>query len=266
MGRLAGKVILVTGAGRGLGRSHAIRLAEEGADLILLDICAPVERLAYAMSSPEDLATTVEAVEALDRRVYVVHADVRDREAMCDAATVGVEMLGRLDGAVANAGVLTSGTWDAVTDDDWRIVLDVNLVGTWNTCLAAIPHLLERGGSLVNISSAAGIKGLPLQPPYVASKHGVVGLSLALANELAVHSIRVNTVHPTGVQTGIAAPAMLELLETERQDLAPIFQNAMPAHFVEPADISNAVLYLLSDEARFVTGTQMKVDAGMTLR
>ncbi len=266
MGRMTGKVILVTGAARGMGRSHAIRLAQEGADLILVDICAPIEGLTYAMSTPEDLETTVNEVEALGRRVYAAHADVRDRTMMQDVVNAGVDQLGGLDGAVANAGVLTSGTWDTVTDEDWRIVLDVNLIGTWNTCLAAIPHLLERGGSLVNISSAAGIKGTPLQLPYTASKHGVVGLSMALANELANHSIRVNTVHPTGVETGIAAPELLELLANKRQDLAPIFQNAMPTFFVEQVDVSNAVLYLLSDEARFVTGTQLKVDAGVTIR
>jgi SDR family mycofactocin-dependent oxidoreductase len=266
MGRMTGKVILVTGAGRGMGRSHAVRLAEEGADLILVDICAPIQGLNYAMSSPEDLATTVKEVQALGRRVHAAHADVRDRKLMQNVVSAGVDVLGGLDGAVANAGILNSGTWDKVTDEDWRIVLDVNLIGTWNTCLAAIPHLLERGGSLVNISSAAGIKGTPLHTPYTASKHGVVGLSTALANELANHSIRVNTVHPTGVETGINAPELIELLGNERQDLAPIFQNAMPVFTVEPVDISNAVLYLLSDEARFVTGTQLKVDAGVTIR
>ncbi|MGX9787762.1 mycofactocin-coupled SDR family oxidoreductase [Mycobacterium sp. MMS18-G62] len=266
MARMTGKVVLVTGAGRGMGRSHAVRLAEEGADLILVDICAPIDGLNYAMSSPEDLETTVKEVQALGRRVHVAQADVRDRKLMQDVVSAGVEQLGGLDGAVANAGVLTTGTWDTVTDEHWRTVLDVNLIGTWNTCLAAIPHLLERGGSLVNISSSAGIKGSPLQHPYTASKHGVVGLSMALANELATHSIRVNTVHPTGVPTGIAAPELLELLENQRQDLAPIFHNALPVYLVEPVDISNAVLYLLSDEARFVTGTQLKVDAGVTIR
>ena len=266
MGRLTGKVILVTGAARGMGRSHAVRLAQEGADLILVDICAPIEGLRYAMSTPQDLETTVKEVQALGRRVHAAYADVRDRTLMHDIVSTGVEQLGRLDGAVANAGVLTSGSWDTVSDEDWRIVLDVNLIGTWNTCLAAIPHLLQRGGSLVNISSAAGIKGSPLHTPYTASKHGVVGLSMALANELARHAIRVNTVHPTGVETGIDAPELLELLGNKRQDLAPIFQNAMPTFVVEPVDISNAVLYLLSDEARFVTGTQLKVDAGVTIR
>ncbi|BBZ70368.1 mycofactocin-coupled SDR family oxidoreductase [Mycobacterium paraseoulense] len=266
MGRMTGKVILVTGAARGMGRSHAVRLAQEGADLILVDICAPIEGLTYAMSTPQDLQTTAKEVQALGQRVHAAHADVRDRTMLQDVVNAGVDQLGGLHGAVSNAGVLTSGTWDMVTDEDWRIVLDVNLIGTWNTCLAAIPHLMERGGSLVNISSAAGIKGTPLQLPYTASKHGVVGLTMALANELAAHSIRVNTVHPTGVPTGMEALELLDLLANTRQDLAPIFHNAMPVDVVEPVDISNAVLYLLSDEARFVTGTQLKVDAGVTIR
>lgn len=266
MGRLTGKVILVTGAGRGMGRSHAIRLAEEGADLILVDICAPIAGLNYAMSSPEDLASTAKEVTALGRRVHTAHADIRDRSRLEEVIGAGVETLGGLDGAVANAGILNSGTWDTVTDEDWRVVLDVNLTGTWNTCLAAIPHLVERGGSLVNISSAAGIKGTPLHTPYTASKHGVVGLSMALANELAECSIRVNTVHPTGVPTGIDAPELQELLMSKRQDLGAIFQNALPVLMIEAIDVSNAVLYLLSDEARYVTGTQLKVDAGVTIR
>lgn len=267
MGRMTDKVVLVTGAGRGMGRSHAIRLAEEGADLILVDICAPITGLDYAMSTPEDLACTAKEVQALGRRVYAAHADVRDRALLQNIVSIGVEQLGGLDGSVANAGILTTGTWDTTTDQDWRIVLDTNLIGTWNTCLAAIPHLLQRGGgSIVNVDSAAGIKGTPLHTPYTASKHGVVGLSLALANELAAQSIRVNTIHPTGVPTGIHAPQLQEMLMGDRQDLAPIFMNAMPVFMVEAVDVSNAVLYLLSDEARFTTGTQLKVDAGVTIR
>lgn len=243
MKRLTGKVILVTGAGRGMGRSHAIRLADEGADLILVDICEPVAGLSYPMSSLTDLTGTAKEVAALGRRVYAAPVDIRDRARLQDLVRAGAEELGGLDGAVADAGVLTSGTWNTVTDQDWRVVLDVNVIGTWNTCLAVIPHLVARGGgSIVNISSAAGIKGNPLHTPYTASKHGVVGLSLALANELAAQSIRVNTVHPTGVHTGIEAPKLLELLSAERQDLAPIFQNALPLETVQAVDVSNAVL------------------------
>ncbi len=266
-GRLAGKVILVTGAARGMGRGHALRLAEEGADLILVDVCAPVGGVGYPMSTPGDLADVVKAVESLDRRVLAGEADVRDLDRLQAVVKDGVGALGGLDGAVANAGVITTGTWDEVSPADWRVVVDVNLIGTWNTCAAAIPHLLDRGGgSLVNISSSAGIKGTPLHTPYTAAKHGIVGLSLALANELASQSIRVNTVHPTGVPTGMQAPGLPELLAGRQAGLGAIFQNALPVEMVETIDVSNAVLYLLSDEARFVTGTQLKVDAGVTIR
>ncbi|MDZ4236413.1 MAG: SDR family oxidoreductase, partial [Dietzia sp.] len=164
------------------------------------------------------------------------------------------------------AGVLTAGTWDTTTAQQWRTVVDVNLIGTWNTCAAALPHLVERGGSVVIISSAAGLKGTPLHTPYTASKHGVVGLSRALANELAAVNVRVNTVHPTGVETGLRPDSLHALLAEKRPDLAPIFLNAMPIVMAEAIDISNAVLYLVSDESRYVTGLELKVDAGVTLR
>ncbi len=167
---------------------------------------------------------------------------------------------------MANAGVLTVASWDRTTADQWRTVVDVNLIGVWNTCAAAIPHLLEQGGgSLVNISSAGAIKGFPLQTPYTAAKHGVVGLTLALANELAAQNVRVNTVLPTGVPTGMVPPSFGPLLGEQRSDLIPIFVNAMPTPAVEPADVSNAVLFLLSDESRYVTGLEFKVDAGVTI-
>ncbi|WP_216894335.1 mycofactocin-coupled SDR family oxidoreductase [Nocardia alni] len=265
-GRVAGKRVLITGAARGMGRSHAVRLAEEGADLILIDICRSLPELEYPLSSPEDLAETAALVEKLGRRAITAEVDVRDAAALASAVQDAVTQLGSLDAAVANAGVLTAGTWQNTTSEQWRTVVDVNLIGTWNTCAAALPHLVERGGSLVNISSAAGLKGTPLHTPYTAAKHGVVGLSRALANELAAQNIRVNTVHPTGVATGMAPASLHQLLIDERPDLAPLFANALPVIMTEAVDISNAVLYLISDEARHVTGTELKVDAGVTLR
>jgi SDR family mycofactocin-dependent oxidoreductase len=265
-GRVAGKRVLVTGAARGMGRSHALRLAEEGADLIVIDLCESLPGLEYPLSTRDDLDETVRLIEKLDRRAVAKVVDVRDAQAMRTAVDDAVAELGGLDASVANAGVITGGTWDTTTADDWRLVLDVNLIGSWNTCAAVIPHLIERGGSLVNISSAAGIKGSPLTTPYTASKHGVVGMSLALANELATHSIRVNTVHPTGVPTGMAPTSLHGLLSEERPDLGPIYQNALPVLMVEPRDISNAVLFLVSDESRYVTGLEFKVDAGVTIR
>ncbi|MCV7280358.1 mycofactocin-coupled SDR family oxidoreductase [Mycolicibacterium flavescens] len=265
-GRIAGKRVLITGAARGMGRSHAVRLAQEGADLILVDICASVPDIEYPLSSAEDLAETARQVNDLGRRAITHIVDVRDADALAAAVDAGVDELGGLDASVANAGVLTAGTWDTTSAAQWRAVVDINLIGTWNTCAAALPHLVDRGGSLVNISSAAGIKGSPLHTPYTASKHGVVGMSKALANELAAVNVRVNTVHPTGVETGMQPASLHGLLVEKRPDLAPIFQNALPIVMTEAVDISNAVLFLISDESRHVTGLELKVDAGVTIR
>lgn len=265
-GRVEGKRVLITGAARGMGRSHAVRLAEEGADLILVDICESLAAVEYPLATTEELAETGRLVKEQGRRAVTHVVDVRDDAALTAAVDDGVAQLGGLDAAVANAGVLTGGTWDTTTAEQWRTVVDVNLIGTWNTCRAAIPHLVERGGSLINVSSAAGIKGSPLHTPYTASKHGVVGMSKALANELAAVNIRVNTVHPTGVPTGMQPATLHTLLHEKRADLGPIFQNALPIVMAEAIDISNAVLFLVSDEARYVTGLEFKVDAGVTIR
>src|ERR1700761_3458745 len=265
-GRVAGKRVLITGAARGLGRSHALRLAEEGAELILVAICESLPQIEYPMATKEDLDETVRMVSYLGGRCLSYVADVRNLEQLGPAVDDGVGELGGLDGAVANAGVLTVASWDRTTAEQWRTVVDVNLIGVWNTCAAAIPHLLEQGGgSLVNVSSAGAIKGFPLQMPYTAAKHGVVGLTLALANELAAQNVRVNTVLPTGVPTGMVPPSFGPLLGERRPDLIPIFVNAMPTPAVEDVDVSNAVLFLLSDESRYVTGLEFKVDAGVTI-
>ncbi len=265
-GRVEGKRVLITGAARGMGRSHAVRLAQEGADLILVDICESMPGIEYPLATTEDLAETARLVGEHGRRAVTHIVDVRDLDALTAAVDDGVAQLGGLDASVANAGVLTGGTWDTTTSEQWRTVVDVNLIGTWNTCRAAIPHLVERGGALINISSAAGIKGSPLHTPYTASKHGVVGMSKALANELAAVNIRVNTVHPTGVPTGMQPATLHGLLHEQRADLGPIFENALPIVMAEAVDISNAVLFLVSDEARYVTGLEFKVDAGVTIR
>lgn len=265
-GRVAGKRVLVTGAARGMGRSHAVRLAEEGADLILVDICESLPELEYPLASRADLEETARLVEKHERRAMVQVVDIRDAAGLAAAVDEGVAELGGLDAAVANAGVLTVGTWDTTTPEQWRTVVDINLIGTWNTCAAALPHLVDRGGSMVLISSSAGLKGTPLHLPYTAAKHGVVGLSRALANELAAQNVRVNTVHPTGVETGMRPESLQGLLAEERPDLIPIFLNALPALMAEAIDVSNAVLFLVSDESRFVTGLELKVDAGVTIR
>jgi SDR family mycofactocin-dependent oxidoreductase len=267
-GRVAGKVAFVTGAGRGQGRSHAIRLAEEGADIIAVDICEDYGTVGYGMSTPDDLADTVKAVEALDRRIIAAKADVRDAGRLKEVVDEGVEQLGKLDIAVANAGICTVQGWDKVTPEVWRDTLDTNLTGVWNTIVAAAPHLIANGGgSIICTSSTAGIKGLPFLAPYVAAKHGVVGIARTMANELASHSIRVNTVHPTGVETPmLAGLGGLDPLLNKDQNLGPIFMNTLPVEVVDPRDISNAVLFLASDEARYVTGLEFTVDAGNTIR
>jgi SDR family mycofactocin-dependent oxidoreductase len=266
-GRVAGKRVLITGAARGMGRSHALRLAEEGAHVVLVDICATPAGLEYELATEDELQDTADLVAKHGGKAITAVVDVRNAEALASAVSAAADELGGLDAAVANAGVLTAGTWNTTTAEQWRLVTDINLIGAWNTCAAAIPHLLEQGGgSLINISSAAGIKGSPLHIPYTASKQGIVGMSMALANELAAHNIRVNTVHPTGVWTGMAPPSMLKLITEDRSDLGPLFGNALPVALVEAVDVSNAVLYLVSDEARYVTGLQLKVDAGVTIR
>jgi SDR family mycofactocin-dependent oxidoreductase len=267
-GKLEGKVAFITGAGRGQGRSHAIRLAEEGADIIAVDIGRDYDTVGYGMATAEDLAETVKAVEALDRRIVATQADVRDAAALKAAVDDGVAQLGHLDIVSANAGICTVQPWDEVTPAVWQDTLDTNLTGVWNTMVVSAPHLIAAGGgSIICTSSTAGIKGLPYLAPYVAAKHGVVGIAKTMANELARHHIRVNTVHPTGVDTPMGTGlGGLEPLLTRDPDLGPIFMNTLPVEIVDPRDISNAVLFLASDEARYVTGLEFTVDAGNTIR
>ena len=267
-GRVAGKVAFITGAARGQGRSHAIRLAEEGADIIAVDICRDYGTVPYPMATEADLAETVKAVEALDRRIVATRADVRDAAALKTAVDDGVAQLGRLDIVCANAGICTIQTWDDVTPAVWQDTLDTNLTGTWNTMVVSVPHLIAAGGgSIICTSSTAGIKGLPYLAPYVAAKHGMVGIAKTMANELASHKIRVNTVHPTGVDTPMGTGlGGLESLISRDPNLGPIYMNTLPVEIVDPRDISNAVLFLASDEARYVTGLEFTVDAGNTIR
>lgn len=268
MGRLTGKVALVTGAARGQGRNHAVRLAAEGADIIAIDVPGGYETLDYPMATPDDLAATAALVEAQDRRVVAREADIRDAGALAAAVTEGLAELGRLDIVVANAGVCALHAWDEVTPALWHEIVETNLTGTWNTISAAAPHLIAAGGgSIICIGSTSALKGTPFFAPYVAAKHGVAGLAHAMANELARYSIRVNTVHPAGVKTPLtAALRRFDELIAADPPLGPIFTNALPTQWVEPDDVSSAVIYLASDESRYVTGTDLKVDAGNTAR
>ena len=267
-GRADGKVVLVTGAARGQGRSHAIRLAAEGADVIALDICAPVDGLSYPTATSEDLATTARMVEGAGGRVRPLEVDTRDAAAMVDAVAGAVAELGRLDVVVANAGVLASHRWDEITPEEWATVVGINLTGTWNTCQASIPHLIAAGGgSVILVSSVSGLKGLPFMTHYAASKHGVVGIMRSLANELASKNVRVNSLHPTGVATPMLG-GMGPLGEYLGDDptTGPLFDNSLPTTLISVDDVSDTVVFLASDESRFVTGMTMKVDAGATNR
>ncbi len=266
-GGLSGRVAVVTGAGRGMGRTHAVRLAEEGADVIALDRCRDIDHIPYAMATAADLDETGWLVEAAGSRAFTAEVDVRDPTGLADAVAAGVARLGPLDIVVANAGVCTVQPWDEVTPEVWRTVLDVNLTGVWNTCTATIPHVRDGGGSLILISSSAGLKGQPFFAPYVAAKHGVVGIMRSLANELASSGIRVNSVHPTGVVTPMTEQLTgLGRAIAARPELGPLFENALPVAVVEPDDVADAVVFLASDRARYVTGLTMTVDAGAGVR
>ncbi|WP_433506592.1 mycofactocin-coupled SDR family oxidoreductase [Pseudonocardia halophobica] len=275
-GRVEGKVALITGAARGQGRSHAVRLAQEGADIIAVDLCGPLATVdKYPPATRDDLDETVAEVEKLDRRIVARVADVRDRAALTAAVDEGVTELGGLDIAVANAGIASFGAAFEITDEMWQEMLDVNLTGVWNTARAAVPHLIERGGgSLMFTSSIGGLKGIQNVGHYVSTKHGIVGLMRTLANELAPHRIRVNTIHPTNVDTDmIQNPGTWKLFapddpEPSQEKALPGFLslNALEVPWVEPIDISNAVLFLGSDEARYITGVTLPVDAGANVK
>ena len=276
MGRVEGKVAFITGAARGQGRSHAIRLAQEGADIIAVDICKQVDSVGYAMSTPEDLAETVKEVEALDRRIVATQADVRDYGALKAALDDGVAQLGRLDIVSANAGISSMGRADELSETTWQDMIDINLTGVWHTAKAAIPHLKAggRGGSIVLTSSTAGLMAMENIAHYVSAKHGVVGLMRTLALELAPHSIRVNSLHPTTVGTDMILNDVTyklfrpDLDNPTVDDAVEAFMslNALPVKWVEAVDISNALLFLASDEARYITGVTLPVDAGSIIK
>lgn len=271
--RVAGKVALVTGAARGQGRSHCIRLAEEGADIIAVDICDRIDTVtSYEPPTLADLEETAEAVRRHGRRVVVRQLDVRDLGALEAAVTHGIAVLGGLDVVVANAGIAEFGRAWELAEAQWRELIDINLTGAWLTARACVPHMIEagKGGSIVFTGSLASEKGVANLAHYVAAKHGVQGLMRALAIELGPHFIRVNSVNPTNVDTpmiqhptlwrlfvpGVNEPAQADVREAMKG------QNAMPIPWVDPIDVSNAVLFLASDEARYISGAALPVDAG----
>jgi SDR family mycofactocin-dependent oxidoreductase len=277
MGTLDGKVAFISGIARGQGRSHALRLASEGADIIGIDICHDIASMDYPNATPADLAETTKLIEQLDRRVITSEADVRDAGAVRHAIDAGVAELGRLDIVLSNAGIVRL---HADSDDQeqlWQDIVGTNLTGGFHVVNAAVPHLIAggRGGSIVITGSTAGVR--PVANPgvgalaYTASKWGLVGVCKQLAATLAEHSIRVNIVHPTGVASGMTMnAAMAELAE---QAMAgggangmAAMQNAMPVQILQPSDISDAIAFLVSDQAKWITGVSLPVDAGFSVR
>lgn len=267
-GRVEGKVALITGAARGMGRAHAVRLAAEGADVVLVDVCAPLPSVAYESATPADLGETVALVEKAGRRAVAAQLDVRDLDALRAAVDGAVADLGRLDVVVANAGICVPRAWDQVTPQIFEDTMSTNVTGVWNTVMVGAPHLVEAGGgSIVLVSSAAGIKVQPFMVPYTASKFAVRGMAKAFAAELAKHHIRVNSLHPTGVATPMGSGDMQAVLGAAMagdQRLGMMFANMLPVETTQPEDVADSVLFLASDESRYVTAHELAPDAGVT--
>ena len=272
MGRLDGKVAFITGAARGQGRAHAVRLASEGADIIAVDLCAGFQTIKYPAATPDDLEETVRLVSKEGRRIVARQADVRDMAALQAAFDEGVAELGRVDIVVANAGILNVGwSWE-MSDEQWQEVM--NFIDGLNglaagTALVASGFLAfiaqGQGGSIVMTSSTAGLYGQPFTVSYTAAKHGVVGVATCLANELAEYNIRVNTIHPTGVDTVmVTEPDLQGIIASKAETLGPVFMNSinLPGGFMQPEDVSSIVAFLASDESHTMTGSQVRVDLG----
>ncbi|MDH6292850.1 mycofactocin-coupled SDR family oxidoreductase [Rhodococcus opacus] len=273
--RFEGKVAFVTGAARGQGRNHAIRLAKEGAHIIAVDLCAQVDSVAYTMSSRDDLAITVKEVESHGGRIVATQADIRDYTALAKAVNEGVAQFGRLDIVSANAGICSYGAGEELPEQKWQDMIDINLTGAWHTAKATIPHLVTAGGgAIVFTASAAGQRPYPNCAHYVASKHGVLGLMKALAVELADRNIRVNAINPTTVATEMILNDYSyqyfrpDLESPGVEDAKPGLAgwNALPVPWVDSDDVTNALMYLASDEGRYVTGVALPVDAGCVVK
>lgn len=271
IGRVAGKVAFITGAARGQGREHAIRLAEEGADIIAVDICADIDGVAYPGATEDDLADTAALVEKAGSRIVTAKADVRDLDSLRVALERGVATLGALDIVVANAGISGSPAQAALIEQSaWQTMLDINLTGVWLTVKAALPHMTNGGGSIILISSMLGLRGGGYMAHYASAKHAVVGLMNSLANELAPQSIRVNSIHPGNVLTPMIDNDQFhrtlrpDLAEPTMADTAAIIGHfhMLPKPVIEARAVSNAVLFLASDEAQYITGAALPVDAG----
>ena len=274
MKSLEGKVALVTGAARGQGRAHSVRLAREGASVVAVDICRQIDTVAYPMGSTRDLEVTANLVLEEGAEVLTFETDVRDYEGLVAATTKAVDLWGRLDIVVANAAIVSLGEPSPASEiDRWRDIVDVNLTGAWYTARAAIPHILEggRGGSIVFISSVAGLRGLGAWesgggPAYSASKHGLTGLMQSLAADLGPHSIRVNSLHPSGVSTPMVDNEVIRQFLASQSGSSMRRGNALPIASLEPTAISDALMWLVSDAAQYVTGVSLPVDAGYLVK
>jgi SDR family mycofactocin-dependent oxidoreductase len=266
--RFEGKVALVTGAARGQGRAEVIRLAEEGADIIALDICAPIPTVPYEGATPEDLAETERSIKALGRRVVAREVDTRDLAALQTAVDDAVLELGRLDVVVANAGICSYGFLWELTEEQFHTMIDVNVIGTWNTFKATVPTMIAQGtgGSIIVTSSVSGLRGMPWLGHYVASKHAVTGMAKTLANELGEYDIRVMSLHPNAVTTHMGTDTTLHATVAAKPELAAIFMNALPATGYAPEVVANAVAFLASDDGRYMTGSEFIIDLGTLAR
>jgi SDR family mycofactocin-dependent oxidoreductase len=273
---LDGKVALITGAARGQGRSHAVRLASQGADIIALDICRDIETMTYPNATPEDLKETVRLVNEHDRRVLALEVDVRDAAAVASAVEAGWQEFGRLDIVLANAGIVTLGDSPADPAQIFQNILQTNLSGAWYAVSASIPRMIEggRGGVIIFTGSTAGVRPTGSYAPsgvaYTASKFALVGIGKQLAAALAEHSIRVNVIHPTGVASGMtmnsAMAGLMEEAAAGGANTIAAMQNAMPIDILQPSDISDTVAFLVSDQAKWITGVSLPVDAGFSVR
>jgi SDR family mycofactocin-dependent oxidoreductase len=267
MGRVEGKVAFITGAARGQGRAHAIRLAEEGADIIAIDVCGEIAPTPYPPSTPEELEETARLVKALGRRIVAREVDVRNSDDLRATCEDGAAELGGLDIVVANAGINNWNRFWEMPDEQWQTLVDVNLTGVWRTMKAAAPIMIEqgRGGSMILISSVAGLKALPAQAHYAAAKHGLVGLCRAAAIELGPYNIRVNSVHPWGVDTPMGHDDTIVKLFEQFPSYAASFASVLAEPRVAtPRDIADAIVWLSSAESRVVTGAQIPLDMGAT--
>ncbi|SEH88371.1 SDR family mycofactocin-dependent oxidoreductase [Mycolicibacterium rutilum] len=269
-GRLAGRVAFITGAARGQGRAHAVRMAAEGADIIAIDIAGKLPScVPYEHATPEDLAETARLVEAAGGRIVTAEVDVRDADGLRRVVDDGVERFGRLDVIVANAGISPPQVWDEITPEDFRDVMDVNVTGVFNTVTAGAQRIIDggRGGSIILISSAAGIKLQPFMIHYTASKHAVTGMARAFAAELGKHSIRVNSVHPGPVNTPMGSGDMISAIGAA-METNPQLQNMMtpflPTWVLQPEDVADVVCWLATDESKHMTATAIPVDQGST--